>query len=109
MSAVQMEPLADLPWVLAGPHPSGAVPYGAPMCVAQCQVCAATYEGYCEQLGDFADAHAAHQSASPTHQGAGDLVAQLAKSLGFQKPCTPCEQRRQALNAALPHVPFFRR
>ena len=98
--SVPMEALDDVPWVLVGVYGSGYV--------AQCQVCGASASGAEEQIHAFADAHAAHQSSSQTHMGAGDLVAGLAKALGFSG-CTPCEQRRRALNQAMPHVPLMRR
>jgi hypothetical protein len=96
-----MEPLEDVPWVLVGVQ-GGAY-------VASCQVCGATAHGGDAAINAFADAHAQHTSPSPTHFGMGDLVASTAKMLGLGKPCTPCEQRRQALNNAIPQVPFLRR
>lgn len=56
----------------------------------------------------FVARHAAHQSASPTHHGLGDLVAKVAapvaRALGLPAQCTPCEARRAAMNARLPAV-----
>jgi hypothetical protein len=96
-----MEPLEDVPWVLVGVHGSALV--------AQCQACGASTHGSEAAVNAFADAHAQHTSSSQTHYGMGDLVASTAKMLGLNKPCTPCEQRRQALNNAIPQVPFLRR
>lgn len=59
-------------------------------------------------LEAFMSAHQAHQSASPTHMGAGDVVAAATKRLGMT-PCSPCEARRRALNQLVPRVPLFRR
>lgn len=98
-----MAPLEDLPWILVGVAPGGR------SYEAFCQVCHARFGGDEESVNRFADQHANHQSASPTHIGAGDLLKGLASRLGFTKPCTPCEERRLAMNRAVPHVPFFRR
>ena len=73
------------------------------LCV--CRVCGAQQQEYGSgQAADlFARAHAAHQSASPTHYGLGDLVAKATGALGI-KPCSPCEARRRAMNGAFPQV-----
>lgn len=70
-----------------------------------CQVCKAAMQGggSAQAADAFARTHAAHQSASPTHYGAGDLIAKATGALGI-KPCSPCEARRRALNGLLPSV-----
>ena len=101
------QPHPDVPWVAVGEaqtYAGGMVAYQA-----QCQICQAEILGDADSVDLFASAHASHVSSSPTHLGMGDLVSKLAKSLGFVKPCTPCEERRQAMNAAVPRVPFTRR
>lgn len=72
--------------------------------ICACQVCGAQTPPVSAQGADqFAAAHAAHQSQSPTHYGAGDLVAKAAGALGIES-CTPCEKRRRAMNGLLPRV-----
>ncbi len=73
--------------------------------VCQCKVCGAQTDRpvYAAGADQFAMTHSAHQSAAPTHYGAGDLIAKAAGALGIET-CTPCEARRRALNAALPRV-----
>lgn len=100
-----LEPLEGAPWILFGATEA----YGVPVWVVDCRVCNVRFTGDEENAALFVEEHQVHQSASQTHMGAGDVVAQLAKSLGFVKPCTPCEARRQALNNAVPAVPFMRR
>lgn len=95
-----MEPLDDVPWVFVGVQ--------GQTLVAQCQACGAEGAGDEATINAFADQHAAHTSSSPTHYGAGDLVATTAKLLGFTG-CAPCEQRRMAMNQAVPAVPFLTR
>lgn len=70
-----------------------------------CSVCGAGMgaPGTNQAADLFARAHAQHQSTSPTHLGAGDLVAKLTGALGI-KPCTPCQARQRALNEAFPRV-----
>jgi hypothetical protein len=36
--------------------------------------------------------------------GAGDVIANVTRAIGI-KPCTPCEQRRRALNQLLQFEP----
>lgn len=47
----------------------------------------------------------AHLHPAPPRQtlGLGDVVAAATKAVGI-KPCTPCEARRQRLNALFPRV-----
>ena len=86
-------------WVILQQQHDGSI-------VCTCQVCNATAHAQVpQQVEAFAGSHARHQS-SATHYGAGDMVAGLTGALGI-KPCTPCEQRRMALNSWLPRV--FRR
>lgn len=78
-----------------------------------CEVCNAE-EGPTNDQGleMFAEAHAQHQSASPTQLGLGDVatpfLSAAAKALGIEH-CTPCEQRRLAMNNFMPAMPFTRR
>lgn len=77
--------------------------YGPTSVVCQCQACGASSNAASPRdIEAFATQHAQHQS-SPTHYGAGDLVAGATKAMGF-KPCTPCEQRRRQLNGLLPRL-----
>lgn len=56
------------------------------------------------QVADaFARTHAAHQSASQTHYGLGDLVAKATSAVGI-KPCAPCQKRQAQLNGMFPQV-----
>ena len=72
--------------------------------VCRCQVCGAESQAaYAPGADQFAAAHAQHQSAAPTHYGAGDLIAKATGALGIA-PCTPCEARRRQLNGMLPRV-----
>jgi hypothetical protein len=70
-----------------------------------CQVCnAAMAANASGQAADqFARVHSAHQSASPTHYGLGDLVAKVTSAVGV-KPCSPCEARRRQMNGWAPRV-----
>lgn len=97
-----MEPLDPaVPWVLVQNQGSYIHCY--------CKICGLRAHAVTEHdLDAFMDAHEAHQSASPTHLGAGDVIAAATKRLGVT-PCSPCEARRRALNQAIPRVPFFRR
>ncbi len=50
----------------------------------------------------FASAHREHRTTqAQTHFALGDAVAAATKAVGL-KACTPCEQRRMALNALIP-------
>lgn len=83
-------------WVRLTQLPNGTV-------ICQCDVCqqsaVANTAGHIEA---FAGQHAQHQS-SPTHYGAGDVIAGVTHRMGI-KPCTPCEQRRRMLNGVLPRL-----
>lgn len=71
--------------------------------LCQCGVCgAAGTASSAQQIEAFAGQHAEHQS-SPTHYGAGDVIAGVTHRMGI-KPCTPCEQRRRMLNGVLPRL-----
>lgn len=86
-------------WVRLTQLPNGAV-------VCQCEACRNDAIASTKQdIEAFAAQHAQHQS-SPTHYGAGDVVAGITSAMGIE-PCTPCERRRQMLNGALPRL--FRR
>jgi hypothetical protein len=91
----------NVPWV----HCADAGPNTRLRFFCMCRVCGAEMPSYGtpQQADAFAAAHAAHQSASPTHFGLGDLVAKATGTLGI-KPCTPCEARRRAMNNAFPQV-----
>lgn len=97
-------PHPDVPWVYVE-----QVEIDPPEYTIFCQVCGRGGLASAPAADAFLAAHAAHQSASPTHQGMGDVIARAAKAIGFDTPCTPCEQRRRALNNAVPRMPFFRR
>jgi len=79
----------------------------------RCEACGGQATLHGSRADAFTRAHAQHQSASPTHRGLGDAVAAVAKPLarlmGRPESCLPCEQKRHALNAAVPAVPFWRR
>lgn len=66
-----------------------------------------------DQAAQFINQHSAHRSSSPTHHGAGDALAAVAKPLarlfGRKAGCLPCERRRAQMNQAMPAVPFLRR
>lgn len=76
-----------------------------PSWACRCTVCGAAMGQFgSNQAADtFARAHSAHQSASPTHFGLGDLVAKATGALGI-KPCSPCEARRRQMNGWAPEV-----
>lgn len=87
----------QIPWVLWQRTTTGFA--------VHCRACkASAAAGTPEGVDAFAGAHQQHQSASPTHYGAGDLVARATKAMGLGKPCTPCEARRAALNARFPQL-----
>ena len=54
-------------------------------------------------LGTFVDAHSNHYSQAEGWMGAGDAIHAAAKRLGIMT-CTPCEQRRRAMNRMMPRV-----
>ena len=74
-----------------------------------CIVCGAFAYLYDEHgVGEFAGLHRAH-TAGEGHLGLGDVVAAIAKPIASvfgSEPCTPCEARRRALNAARMRWPF---
>lgn len=85
----------EIPWVRVGQDRFGGYRMDCTACGA---VAIAGSVGGVEQ---FATHHAEH-TAGPRHVGLGDAVAKLAKPVARavgKKPCTPCERRRQALNA----------
>lgn len=75
----------ELPWVLIG---TGQV---------RCNVCKKVVRLDSMTLEEFIREHAKHEAPS-THIPVGDMVAKVAKAVGFKKPCSPCEQRRYKLN-----------
>lgn len=74
----------------------------------RCEACGATATLAPSQADAFSRQHAQHRSASPTHLGLGDVVAKVAQPVArmLRRPesCTPCEQRKHALNAVMPAV-----
>lgn len=68
---------------------------------------------WCRVGGPMSKAQAIAFVREHAHSGAGDAVAAVAKPiarmLGLKENCTPCEQRRRALNAALPWPRLVRR
>jgi hypothetical protein len=83
-------------WILYEATPSGLM--------AACEVCR-TQTGPLSWQGlhQFALTHREHMSSAPTHYGAGDVVAAATKALGMES-CSPCEQRRMALNRMMPRI-----
>ena len=81
------------PWIKVDRFPGGAVL----LCTA-CDVKARLTGHAVEQ---FIRAHADH--SSPTHYGAGDVVARVTQALGV-KSCPECERRRVMMNKAVPRV-----
>jgi len=82
-------------WVRWSRLPRGASVY--------CEVC---YQGgpvaSLHEVDAFAAAHREHRTTQGvTHYALGDAVAAVTKAVGI-KACTPCEQRRMALNALIP-------
>lgn len=103
LSPMDAQPLEDVPWVSVAVTGVFRLSYSA-----SCSVCGAVATGSLEHVNAFADQHREHTSADPTHYGAGDLVAAFTKRMGIPG-CTPCEQRRRAMNQAIPRVPWMRR
>jgi hypothetical protein len=69
-----------------------------------CSVCGARAAVHPAAAEAVVAQHRAHQGA-PGRYGAGDLVAAVAKPIARvlgRQPCTPCEQRRHALNRLAP-------
>lgn len=93
LSAVQRHPTVS--WVLV-------VPAGRAARV-HCEVCGASATIGARSVEAFAHQHRAHRSSAPGYHGAGDAVAALTGRLGMT-PCTPCEQRRMALNRMVPRL-----
>lgn len=89
----------NVPWVTCGPSIGGSSWW------CKCTVCGADMGqfGSAQAADMFARVHSAHQSASPTHYGLGDLIAKATSAVGI-KPCSPCEARRRAMNGAFPQV-----
>jgi len=89
----------NVSWVLCGQSIGGS------SWQCSCQVCGAQMGsfGSAQAADAFARVHSAHQSASPTHYGLGDLIAKATSAVGI-KPCSPCEARRRAMNGAFPQV-----
>jgi hypothetical protein len=90
----------EIPWVLVTPveQLGWTTKYEV-----MCTVCGARGLAVgSEPARGFAMAHRAH-TAGPRAVGLGDAVAAVAKPIARffgQKPCTPCEARRHALNNA---------
>ncbi len=85
----------EIPWVLVAES-------GSPRSArVSCTVCGDGGIVMLPAIGHFAAQHAEHRSPAGTI-GLGDVVASVAKpiagALGMA-PCTPCEERRRALNA----------
>ena len=84
------------PWIQANQRPDGYVD-------VRCTVCRVQGTLTPQDANAFIRQHSAHQSPAPQHYGLGDVVAGVTKAFGI-KPCTPCQARQQALNAAVPRV-----
>jgi len=86
---------AEVPWVLVGLVPGGFEVY--------CEVCSSGGLQVSKQgIADFASAHSAHQAPRGSLR-LGDAVAAVAKpvarAMGLDQSCTPCEARRRMLNS----------
>jgi hypothetical protein len=87
----------QIPWVLVAQSVGG---YDV-----HCEACGAGGHVPPTHLQEFVSTHSNHQSSQGT--GLGDAIAAVAKPIARafgQKPCSPCEARRRALNAAVPRV-----
>lgn len=83
------------PWIKIDRFPGGAV--------LSCTACDAGGRLTGHAVEQFIEAHTDHTSPTPTHYGAGDVVARATQALGIKK-CSGCEQRRVALNRAIPKI-----
>jgi hypothetical protein len=81
-------------WISYAPHGQAAQ--------VACDVCRVGGTVPREQVEAFLAQHLQHH-ASVSHYGLGDAVAALTKFFGI-RPCTPCEQRRRALNQVAPRL-----
>ena len=86
----------EIPWVLVAHH-AGTGSYAA-----ACQVCRAQIDGLGQaQIAQFAQTHRVHQAPAGSMR-LGDAVAAIAKpiakAVGMDPNCTPCEARRRMLN-----------
>jgi hypothetical protein len=85
----------EIPWVVVEVLAPG-------QCQALCEVCGEHVQGPRAEVVRFAGTHQAH-TAGPEHLGLGDALAAVAKPvarrLGLEPACTPCEARRRAANA----------
>jgi len=82
------------PWLLIW------IPENGEGVVFRCQVCDAALRPHSQAEADaFVATHAEHRAPGG---GLGDLVAAFAKPvarlLGYEPECTPCERRRRELN-----------
>lgn len=91
-----MGALMEAPWISLQRFPGGAI--------VQCQACGAGGRMNGEDaVRKFISGHTQHNSPSPGHYGAGDLIAKAAQAVGI-KGCAECEKRRVRANRALPRV-----
>ena len=84
----------QIPWVWVGRQGQGLG--------VRCEVCGAATDGLGTQgVAQFAEAHRVHQAPRGSLR-LGDAVAAVAKPLaravGADPNCTPCEARRRMLN-----------
>jgi hypothetical protein len=95
---------AELPWIIV----NDAGPYGPEI---GCQLCGAIESGPYVNAQIFAAGHEHHERFEAAGRGLGDVVGAIARPiarlLGIDPDCAPCEARRRALNQATPR--FLRR
>lgn len=86
----------QIPWVLVEQDPQGL------LASMYCEVCRASDRGHMRLVQAFAGAHRVHQAPRGSLR-LGDAVAAIAKpvarAVGIDPNCSPCEARRRALNA----------
>jgi hypothetical protein len=89
---------AEIPWVLVHTYPDGS--FGG--YAFNCDVCGDRNVGNLPALQSFAAAHRVHQAPRGSMR-LGDAFAAVAKpvarAVGIDPNCTPCEARRRAMNA----------
>jgi len=85
---------AEIPWVLVGPWQG--------QLRATCEVCGQGGTGDANGVSSFAHQHRVHDAPQGSMR-LGDAVAAIAKpiarAIGLDEGCTPCEARRRYLNS----------
>lgn len=91
-----MGALMEAPWISLQRFPGGAIMH--------CKACGAGGRMNGEDaVRRFTAEHSEHNGPSPSHYGAGDLIAKVTKAVGISG-CAECEKRRVRANRALPRV-----